>query len=171
MTSAALEELRAQLRDVDQDLLRALDARARFPRDPWPRAPAAGNRGSCPLPLPEILLAIAPAGTASDPAAAEIANQALLEALLARQRLAGQIAEAKFDRIGAEARAALETGDREKMAALLADLPAELHRIDFIRKTAAELVPHLPGDLAPFLWREYIIPWTQQSELAHLLDP
>ena len=171
MTSAALEALRARLRDADCDLLRALDARARFPRDPWPRAPAAGNRGSSLSPLPEVLMAIAPAGTAADPAAAEQANQTLLEAMLARERLAGPIAEAKFDRAGAEARAALETGDREKMAVLLADLSADLELIDFIRKTAAELAPHLPGDLAPLLWREYMIPWARQSEIAHLLDP
>lgn len=171
MTSAALETLRAQLRGIDQDLLRALDARARFPRDPWPTAPAAGSRGSGPLPLAEILIAISPAGTAERPDEVEPANRGLVAALLARQELAGRIAEAKFDLAGAAARAALETGDRERMATLLADLSAELHLIDFIRAQAVELAPHLPDGLAPLLWREYLIPWTRQSEIARLLEP
>ncbi len=171
MTSAVLEDLRARLRGIDRGLLRALDARSRFPRDPWPAAPDAGNRGPGPLPLSEMLIAISPAGTAENPAAAQQANRDLVEALRARQRLAGPIADAKFDLVRAEAQAALEIGDREKMAGLLADLPAELRLIDFIRSAAAELAPNLPGGLAPLLWREYLIPWTRQSELDHLLAP
>ena len=171
MTSAALEQLRAQLRDGDRDLLRALDARAKFPRHPLPDFPGEKNRGACPRPpIEEILFAISPPGTAADSAAVENANQALLEVLRAHQRLAGQIADAKFDLVRADAQTALETGDRDRMASLLADLPAELRRLDFIR-AAAGLAPNLTAGLAPFLWREYLIPWTQQSEIAHLLEP
>ena len=171
MTSDALEKLRAQLREIDRGLLRALAARAGFPRHPWPVFPCGGIGRSCPPPLDEILLAISPAGTAAETAAAEAANRDLVAALVARQETACRIADAKLDLLRADAQAALETGDRGRMAALLADLPAELGLLDFIRTAAAEFESRLPGDLAPFLWREYVIPWTQRSELAHLLDP
>lgn len=172
MSSEALERLRARMQDADRDLLRALDARAGFPRHPWPTIPSEGNRGSSPrLPIDELLLAIAPAGTAADTDAAEMANRRLLDALSACRQLAGLIADARFDVVRADAQAALEIGDRERMAALLTDLPAELKRLEFIRHAAVEFAPNLPGDLAPLLWREYLIPWTQQSEIEHLLAP
>ncbi|HAL92404.1 MAG TPA: hypothetical protein DCM68_05200 [Verrucomicrobia bacterium] len=170
MTSEVLEKLRTQLRDIDRRLLLALADRARFPRHPIPKWPAAETRLP-PPPLPEILIAISPAGTAGEPNAVEKANRSLIDALLARQQLANQIADAKFDLVRADAREALATGDREKMVALLTDLSAELRLIDFIRAMAAEIATNLPGDLAPFLWREYILPWTRQSEVAHLLEP
>lgn len=170
MTSAALENLRARLRDADRGLLRALDARSRLPRHPGPAWPGEHVRRPAP-PLAEILLAIAPAGSAADPEAAEAANRNLVAALAARQEIAGRIADAKFDRVRPDAQAALETGDRERMAVLLADLSAELRLLDSIRTDAAEFAPRLPAGLAPLLWREYLIPWTQQSELAHLLEP
>ena len=53
----------------------------------------------------------------------------------------------------------------------ITDLPAELRLLDFIRAQAPDLAPGLPADLAVLLWREYLIPWTKQSEVAHLLDP
>ena len=98
-------------------------------------------------------------------------NRALLDVLLARQRLAEAIADAKADLRPDDFRAALETGDREKLLALLTDLPAELSRLDSIRAAAAELAPDLPAGLAPLLWREYFIPWTRRSEVDHLLAP
>lgn len=170
MTSEALENLRAQLREIDRDVLRALEARSLLPRHPGPAWPAGDVRRPAP-PLAEILLALSPSGTAADPEAAETANRHLVAALAARQEIAGRIADAKFDLVRPDAQAALETGDRERMASLLADLSAELRLIDFIRATAADLAPRLPGGLAPLLWREYFIPWAQQSELAHLLEP
>ena len=171
MHSPVLDDLRLQLRAIDQDLLRALAARARFPRNPRPDSSHAGTRGSCPPPLTELLLALAPAGTAADPAAAEHANRTLAAALQARQQKAAEIADAKARLRPDDFRAVLETGDRDKLLALLTDLPAELRLLDFIRTQAAELAPDLPPGLAPLLWREYLIPWTKQSEVAHLLDP
>ena len=170
MTSPALEDLRRKLRAADQTLLRALDARARFPRTPWPRWPATAPRLPAP-PLDDILLAIAPPGTAADPAAADQANHNLIAGLLARQHLARDIAEAKAEIAAADCRPALETGDRERLLDLLTDLPAELHRLDDIRRTAPETAPALTPDLAALLWREYLIPWARQTEVAHLLEP
>ena len=168
MQSPALDELRRQLRKIDQALLLALDVRARFPRHPFPVWPASETRLP-PPPLAEILLVISPAGTAEPAPAAE--NRGLILALLARQRLAEQIADEKARRLCADVRAAADAGDRDRILELLTDLPAELRLLDSIRKTAAEIAPHLPPGLAALLWREYLIPWTKQSEVAHLLDP
>ena len=71
----------------------------------------------------------------------------------------------------APAPAAADAGDRDRTLELLTDLPAELRLLDFIRTAAGHLAPDLPAGLAPFLWREYLIPWTKQSEVAHLLAP
>ena len=168
MQSPALDDLRRRLREIDQDLLRALDARARFPRHPFPAWPETETRLP-PPPLAEILLALAPAGTADPAPAAE--NRGLIDALLARQRLAAEIADAKAAALPGDFRAAMDGGDRDRLLDLLTDLPAELRRLDALRKTAADLAPHLPSGLAAFLWREHLIPWTRQSELAHLLAP
>jgi chorismate mutase len=168
MTSPPLETLRTQLREIDRTILCALSARARFPRHPRPKWPEIETRLP-PPPLTEILFALAPAGTA-DPAP-DAANRGLTAALQARQRLALQIAEAKAEVNPADSRAAIETGDRDKLLALLTDLPAELRLLDFIRAAAAELAPNLPTGLAPLLWCEYVIPWTKQVEVAHLLEP
>lgn len=165
--SDALEELRAELRDIDRRLLLALAARARHPRHPMPAWPAAGTRLPAP-PLAEILYALSPAGDAGNP---DAENRSLVAALLMRQQIACEIADAKFDLARDDAIAAMDAGDRERLLALLTDLPAELRLLDFIRESAAELAPNLPTDLAPLLWREYIIPWTRQSEVAHLLEP
>ena len=168
MHSPALENLRRQLREIDQTLLRALGARARFPRHPRPTWPETETRLP-PPPLMELLLAIAPAGTA-DPAP-DAATRELIDALLARQRLAQAIADTKAETLPDDFRAAMDAGDRDKLLALLTDLPAEVRLLDFIRSAAAELAPDLPPGLAPLLWREYLIPWTKQSEVAHLLEP
>lgn len=188
MTSDALETLRARLRDGDRDLLRALAARARFPRDPRPRWPDAETRLP-PPPLAEILLALSPAGTAADPSACDAANRGLIRALLGRQRLAREIADAQAAlrpddfRAAMEAggrrgspglgdgRAALDAGGLDRLLALLTDLPGELRTLDFVRADAAESAPALPGDLASLLWRELLLPWTARSEAAHLLEP
>ena len=52
----------------------------------------------------------------------------------------------------------------------LADLPADLRRLADVR-AAAERAPGLPAETVGLLWREYVIPWTRQIELAHLMDP
>lgn len=171
MTSDALESLRARVRDIDRDLLRALGVRARFPRNPRPVVPEAARDRPCPPPLAELLIAIAPAGIAGELSGVEPANRELVAALLARQSLANQIAEAKYELVRADARDAMATGDRDKLIALLTDLPAELRLLDFVRAVAAEVAPDLPAGLAPLLWREYVIPWTKRSEAAHLLEP
>lgn len=170
MTADALEDLRRQLRDGDRDLLRAFGERARFPRHPGPDWMPVDPRLP-PPPLAELLYAIAPAGTAADLAPVHAANRRVVAALAARQRLAAALAEEKARRLGDDDRAALETGDRDKLSDLLADLPAELRRLAFVRDAAAELAPTLPPGLAPFLWREYLLPWIRQSEVAQLLDP
>ena len=170
MDPAALEPLRASLRDVDRRLLRALAARARFPRHPLPVWPGRDPRRPAP-PLAEILLALAPPDTAADPVSAEQANVELVAALRARQDLAGEIADTKCRQLGADTHEALALGDRERLLDLITDLAAELRVLDFVRAAAAKLAPELPPDLPPFLWREYLIPWTKQSELDHLLAP
>ena len=170
MDPAALEPLRARLRDVDRRLLRALAARARFPRHPLPAWPGGDPRRPAP-PLAEILLALAPPGTAADSASVTQANAELVAALRARQELAGEIAAAKCRQLGADMHEVLALGDRERLLDLITDLAAELRVLDTIRAAAAELAPELPPDLPPFLWREYLIPWTKQSELDHLLAP
>ena len=170
MDSADLEPLRARLRDVDRRLLRALAGRARFPRHPLPVWPAGNPRLPEP-PLPEILLALAPPGTAADPASVGQANTELVAALRARQELAAEIADAKCRQFGAGVHETLALGDRKRLLDLITDIAAELRVLDFIRTAAAEIAPELPRDLPLFLWREYLIPWTKQSELDQLLAP
>ena len=170
MTSPSLDELRARMRDLDCRLLRALSDRARFPRDPYPIWPANNPRLPAP-PLAEILLAIAPAGTAATILPVESANRELAAALVARQQLAAEIAAEKCRLLSAEAREAIAFADRERLLTLLTDLATELRVLDFIRVNAVRFAPDLPDDLASLLWREYIIPWTKQSELDHLLAP
>ena len=168
MDPAALESLRARLRACDRELLRALAARARCPPGPAPAWPGDDPRLP-PPPLAEILLALCPAGTAAPASAA--ADRDLISALAARQRLACEIADAKAGALPGDFRAAADAGDRDRTLELLTDLPAELRLLDFIRTAAGHLAPDLPAGLAPFLWREYLIPWTKQSEVAHLLAP
>ena len=168
MQSPALDELRRRLREIDQALLLALAARAGFPRHPFPAWPASETRLPPPQ-LAEILLALSPAGTAAPAPDAE--NRGLSDALLARQRLAAEIADAKAAALPGDFRAALDSGDRDRLLDLLTDLPAELRLLDTLQKTAATLAPQHPPGLAALLWREYLIPWTKQSELAHLLEP
>ena len=167
MDPVALESLRARLRDCDRELLRALAARATFPREPRPVWPGE-NRRLPPPPLAEILYALAPAGAAGDP---DAGNRGLSAALAARQQLACEIADAKAGLRRDDVRAALALGDREQLALLLTDLAAELRTLDFIRKSAPETAPGFDPDLALFLWREYVIPWTRQSEVDHLAAP
>lgn len=169
MAAPDLAELRRRLRAADRGLLRALAERARLPREPGPAWRPPDPRLP-PPPLAEILYALCPAG-AGDPEAAAPANRALAAALAARQRLAADIADAKAARHPDDYRAALETGDRERLLDLLTDLAAELEVLKFIRTAAAESAPGLPPDLAPFLWRECLIPWTRQSEVDHLAAP
>jgi chorismate mutase len=169
MTSAALEDLRRQLREADRDLLLALDARAPLPRHPAPTWTPPDPRLP-PPPLAELLYAIAPAGDA-DPAAAVAPNRRLAAALAARQQLAADIADEKDRLHPDDFRNVFDSGDRDRLLALLTDLPAELRLLDFIRDAAADIAPHLPPGLAPLLWREHLIPWTLQSEAAHLLEP
>ncbi len=169
MTAPVLAELRRRLRAADRVLLRALADRARFPREPGP-AWSPPDLRLPPPPLAEILYALCPAG-AGDPEAAAPANRELAAALAARQRLAAEIADAKAAGHPDDFRAALEIGDRERLRDLLTDLSAELQVLDFIRTAAAELAPGWPSDLAPFLWRECLIPWTKQSEVDHLAAP
>ena len=167
MDPAPLASLRARLREIDRDLLRALAARAQGPRDPRPAWPGE-NRRRPPPPLAEILYALAPAGSAGDP---DAGNRGLICALAARQQLACEIADAKAVLRRDDVRAALALGDREQLALLLTDLAAELRTLDFIRAAVPEVAPGLDPDLALFLWREFIIPWTRQTEVDHLAAP
>ncbi|MGD9611933.1 MAG: hypothetical protein AB7V22_03440 [Kiritimatiellia bacterium] len=166
MPAADLEPFQARLRAADLGLLRALAARARLPREPRPvwGGPAAGAP-----PLAELICAVSPAGAAAD-AAAERANGELGAGLRALQARAAELAEAKFERQRPDSQAALEIGDRARMETLLADLPADLRRLDAIR-AAAERTPGLPPETVGLLWREYVIPWTRRIEIAHLMDP
>ena len=167
MDPVALESLRARLRDCDRNLLRALAARAKFPRDPRPVWPGE-NRRLPPPPLAEILYTLAPAGTADNP---DAENRGMISALAARQQIACEIADAKAEFLRDDVRAALALGDRDQLALLLTDLAAELRTLDFVRRTAPAVAPGLDLDLALSLWREYILPWTRQTEVDHLSAP
>ena len=167
MDPAGFEALRARLRACDRDLLRALAARARGPRDPRPVWPGDDRRRP-PPPLAEILCTLAPAGNSAD---AEAGNRGLLAALAARGKLACEMADAKAGLHPEDFHAALAVGDREQLARLLTDLAGELQALDFIRAAAPQAAPDLPPDLAPYLWRECILPWARQTELAHLAAP
>ncbi len=170
MPPPPLAPLHARLRSADLALLRALDARSRFPRHPLPAWTPSSPRLP-PPPLPEILLALSPPGTAPSPSPAAPANLALLAALAARQHLACELADAKTLLHPDDFHAALAIGDRPRLADLLADLADELLALDFIRAAAPESAPALPPDLAPFLWREHLLPWARQTELDHLAAP
>ena len=167
MDPAARAALRTRLRACDRELLRALAARARGPRRPAPAWPGNDPRRP-PPPLAEILHVLAPSGTAGD---AGVADRRLVAALAAREKLAGEMADAKAGLHPEDFHAALAVGDREQLALLLADLAAELDQLDFIRKTAPETAPDLPPGLGPQLWRECILPWARATELAHLAAP
>ena len=167
MDSPDLASLRVRLADADRDLLRACAARAKFPRDPWPAWPDDDRRRP-PPPLAEILLAIAPAGKSTDP---DAGNGALISALLARRRLACEIADAKAAVHPEDFRAVLAVGDRDQLALLLADLAAELRALEFIRTVAPQVAPDLDPELALLLWREYVFPWIRQTEIDHLAAP
>lgn len=157
-----------RLREADRGLLRALAARAAWPREPGPVWD--GPTASAP-PLAELVYATAPAGTAADAAAAGRANRDLCAALEALRARAAELAEARFEQQRPASQAALEIGDRERMATLLADLAADLRRLDAVRAAAADVAPLLPDKTVGFLWREHVIPWTRQVALAHLMDP
>ncbi len=168
MPAPDLERAHDRLREADRGLLRALAARAVWPREPWPAwtgAPVA------PPPLVELIYAASPAGTATDAAAAERANRDLRGALETLRARAAERAEARFEQQRPASQAALEIGDRERMAVLLADLAADLRRLDAVRIAAAKEAPRLAAETVAILWREHVIPWTRQVEIAHLLDP
>ena len=167
MEPAAPETLPARMRECDRDLLRALAARAKFPRDPWPAWPD-DERRLPPPPLAEILLAIAPAGQSADP---DAGNRGWIAALLARRQLACENADAKAAVHPEDFRAALAVGDRAQLALLLADLAAELRALDSIREAAPLVAPDLGPDLALYLWREHVLPWIRQTEIDHLAAP
>ena len=169
MTSP-LEDLRERLRAVDDTILRALSARTAFPRNPRPRWPETETRLP-PAPLEEILLAISPPGTAKDSPSLEKANRDLIDGLFARQQLGVEVAEFKTASRPDDYRAAIEVANRDVILSLLTDLPTEVRLLEHIRKIAETDAPNLPEGLAPLLWREYIIPWTRQVEMAHLLEP
>lgn len=162
------ERSQDRLREADRGLLRALAARAGLPRAP---GPAWADTPVPAPPLAELLYAVAPAGSAPDPAAAERANQALREALETLRACAAARAEARFEQQRPASQAALELGDRDRMAALLADLAADLGRLEAVRAAAAEETPDLADETVGYLWREHVIPWTREFELAHLMEP
>ena len=168
MSAPDLEQSYARLREADRGLLRALTARAGLPREPWPVW--SGSPAAAP-PLAEWIYAISPAGVAADAAAAARANRDLNAAVETLRACAAARAETRFEQQRPASQAALEIGDRERMEALLADLAADLRRLDAIRAVAAKETPRLPDETVGFLWREHVIPWTRQIEIAHLMDP
>lgn len=157
-----------RLRAADRGLLRALAARAAWPREP---GPAWNGPADLAPPLAELLYGVASAGAAADPAAAAQANPVLSAALETLRAGAAERAEARFEQQRPASQAALENGDREQMDVLLTDLAADLARLDAIRAAAAEDAPLLSDETVGLLWREYVIPWTHRIEIAHLMDP
>ena len=168
MSAPEPERSQDRLREADRGLLRALAARSGLPRAPGPLW--AGPPDPAP-PLAELLYAVAPPGSAPDRAAADRANQALCEALETLRACAAARADVRFKQQRPASQAALEIGDRERMAVLLADLAADLRRLDAVRAAAAEETPDLADDTVGHLWREHVIPWTREFELAHLMEP
>jgi|GEM_PF-885955 hypothetical protein len=168
MSAPDLERLNEGLRAADRDLLRALAARAALPREPGPKW--VGPAESAP-PLAELVYAVAPAGTAADAAAATRANQALCTAVAALRARAAEQADGRFEQQRPASQAALENGDRERMGILLADVAADLQRLESIRAAAADCAPPLPDGTAGLLWREFVIPWTRQLAIARLMEP
>ena len=65
MSAPEPERSQDRLREADRGLLRALAARAGRPREPWPVW--TGSPALAP-PLAELIYAVAPAGSAPDPA-------------------------------------------------------------------------------------------------------
>lgn len=167
MSTPDLAGSQDRLREADRGLLRALAARAASPREP---GPVWTGSPDCPPPLAELLYAVSSAGCA-EPAAAERSNRDLLAAVEALRTCAAAWAEARFEQQQPASRAALEIGDRERMAALVTDLAADLLRLDAVRAAAAREAPQLADEIVGFLWREHVIPWTRQVEIAHLMDP
>lgn len=168
MTAPESERSPDRLREADRGLLRALSARAGLPRDP---GPAWSGSPTLLPPLAELMYVVAPAGSAPDRAAAERANRDLVAALEALRACAAARSEARFEQQRPASQAALEIGDRERMADLLADLAADLRRLDAVRAATGEIAPNLTSETVGYLWREHVIPWTRQIEIAHLLDP
>ena len=168
MTAPEPERSSDRLREADRGLLRALAARAGWPREPWPVW--AGSPAFAP-PLAELICAACPAGSARDRAAAEQANRELVAAFEELRAGAAAWAEARFERQRPASQAALEIGDRERMAVLLADLATDLGRLDAVRAAAAAAARGLTDETVGYLWREHVVPWTRQIGIAHLLDP
>ena len=140
MSVPDLEQTYARLREADRGLLRALAARADLPREPWPvwNGPAAAAP-----PLAEWIYAVSPAGAAADAAAADRANRDLNAAAETLRACAAARAETRFEQQRPASQAALEIGDRERMEALLADLAADLRRLDAVRASAAKETSNL----------------------------
>ena len=170
MTPPRLDELRLQLRKTDQSILKALAARAGFPRWPIPDWIPPDPRLPEP-PLADLLAECCPGGNAGDSATLLAANRELAEVLRARQELAVQIAEAKTARHPADFEIAMSVGNRDLVESLLMDLSTELQRLEEIQKDAADIPNGIPAKQAAALWREHLIPWTRQSEADHLLVP
>ena len=169
MSAPDLARSEDRLREADRGLLRALAARAAWPREPWP--PRGGGDPLLAPPLAELIYAAAPAGAAPDPAGAARANRDLVAALETLRGCAAARSEARFHQQRPASQAALEIGDRERMAVVLADLAADLRRLDAVRAAAAEVAPLLPDETVGLLWREHVIPWTHRIGIAHLMDP
>mgnify|MGYP001179698253 FL=1 len=148
------------------ELLRALAACATAARATPPPWPAPEPRLPAP-PLADIFYALAPAG-AADPVEA---HRALYRALTAYQQLTCAEAEAKAAQHPADFQAALAAGDREQIALLLTDLGGELQMLDHVRTVTPNIAPALPTDVALFLWREHLLPWSRAVALAHNCEP
>lgn len=170
MTPSTLETLRARLRETDRRILDALAARAGFPRRPVPDWTPPDPRLPEP-PLADLLAECCPEGEAQISDSLAEANRNLTEALRARQELAVQIAEAKSARHPADFEIAMSVGNRDLVDSLLTDLSMELQRLQEIQTDAAASPNGISPEQAAILWREYMIPWTRQSEADHLLVP
>ena len=169
-TSAPLADAYRRLGEIARSLLAALVFRSRAPRLP-PPIWTTGDARLPPPPLDEILWALAPPDSSSAPDSAESTNHALIAALQASQQLATLIAEEKSRLLPLDTRQALDTGDRDLLQTAFADLTAEFARLDAVRDAHPRIAPHLPADLVVLLWREHLLPWTRQTEIAYVLEP
>ncbi len=169
--SSAVDELaalREKLHGVDNRLLAAFWRLSCSPSSSLPVWMAADPRLPAP-PLVELFCAIPRVETAAPPpgdAAAEV-----LRLLHERQQLSVSIIEAKCRLFPDDYHALIAIADRDTLLALLTDLPAELQTIQRIGRAAAAQCPGWPEGAAAFLWSEYLIPWSKQLQLDHLLVP
>ena len=160
-----LEELRGEIGGVDGRLAEILGR--------WLAAGGGegegleGVAGEVTAELGWDLRVAAGRGGTRDAAAARRCAEEAREALERRAELARRIAECKEGgRWAEDFRLAEESGDEERLEALVGDWVAEARVLERVRWLGGEA-----GEALEREWAERIIPWTKRQEVRHLTDP